>query len=490
MSLRHPLTVLAAVRSLLAVIVVSVLLLPSVAMAQIEHYNLVFIMMDDLGKEWVNCFGADGIETPHIDRLAASGMKFNNFYCMPQCTPTRLSFLTGQYPFRHGWVNHWDVPRWGGGCSFDPELNPCFPIAIHEAGYKTAIAGKWQIDDFRVEPEALKAAGFDGYCMWTGGETGNRPSGKRYQAPFVYQAGRSQTRTGKFGPDVYADYLVDFIAKNKAEPMMIYYPMALPHGPMVPTPDEPEAEGVMDRHKAMVRYADKLVGRIVSAIEENGLRQNTIIVFTTDNGSGENTVGSLNGREVAGGKMLTTENGVNVPFIVSCPGRIAEGVESNALVDMTDIAPTFLELAEVEYASEQFDGKSFVSVLDGVTEKSNRDWIMAMGGGNFAQLTDQGVENQFWFRDRVLRNERYKAFIGTDRKLVKLIDLQNDPEEKDDLQDSDSEEVQQAKKIFMNAVAEMPERDADPRYTPLGHRQWYVKPTMKSEIWKSGYPGN
>ena len=124
MSLRHPLTVLAAVRSLLAVIVVSVLLLPSVAMAQIEHYNLVFIMMDDLGKEWVNCFGADGIETPHIDRLAASGMKFNNFYCMPQCTPTRLSFLTGQYPFRHGWVNHWDVPRWGGGCSFDPELNP------------------------------------------------------------------------------------------------------------------------------------------------------------------------------------------------------------------------------------------------------------------------------------------------------------------------------------------------------------------------------
>lgn len=77
--------------------------------------NILFIMVDDLGKEWISSYGAEGIRTPNIDKLAATGMKFNNAWCMPQCTPTRVTLLTGQYPFRHGWTNHWDVPRWGGG---------------------------------------------------------------------------------------------------------------------------------------------------------------------------------------------------------------------------------------------------------------------------------------------------------------------------------------------------------------------------------------
>ena len=81
--------------------------------------NIVFILVDDLGKEWVSCYGASDIKTPNVDALAASGMQFENFYVMPQCTPTRLCFLTGQYPYRHGWVNHWDVPRWGAGCPAD-----------------------------------------------------------------------------------------------------------------------------------------------------------------------------------------------------------------------------------------------------------------------------------------------------------------------------------------------------------------------------------
>ncbi|MBT5168049.1 MAG: sulfatase-like hydrolase/transferase, partial [Opitutales bacterium] len=86
--------------------------------------NVVFILVDDLGKEWVSAYGADNVVTPNIDALAATGMKFSNAYVMPQCTPTRLSFMTGQYPYRHGWVNHWDVPRWGGGCSYDWKRNP------------------------------------------------------------------------------------------------------------------------------------------------------------------------------------------------------------------------------------------------------------------------------------------------------------------------------------------------------------------------------
>ena len=113
--------------------------------------NILFIMVDDLGKDWISCYGADDIETPHIDRLAKGGLKFHNAWSMPQCTPTRATLLTGQYPWRTGWVNHWDVPRWGVGY-FDWAKYTSFAKVMKTAGYATAIAGKWQINDFRMSP--------------------------------------------------------------------------------------------------------------------------------------------------------------------------------------------------------------------------------------------------------------------------------------------------------------------------------------------------
>ena len=128
---------------------------------QIERPNVLLVLVDDLGKEWIGCYGAEEIQTPRIDELAATGLMFDNFYSTPQCTPTRVTLLTGQYPFRHGWVNHWDVPRWGGGCSFDIDRNPSLGRLMQQAGYATAAAGKWQINDFRQEPQAMQQAGFD-----------------------------------------------------------------------------------------------------------------------------------------------------------------------------------------------------------------------------------------------------------------------------------------------------------------------------------------
>ena len=147
-----------------------------------EKPNIVFIMIDDLGKEWIKCYGGEGIETPNIDKLAAGGMQFSNIYSMPQCTPTRACLMTGQYPYRNGWVNHWDVPRWGVGY-FDWKNNPSVGRIMQSAGYKTAAAGKWQINDFRINPDAMEKHGFDDFCMWTGYETGNKASGERYWDP-------------------------------------------------------------------------------------------------------------------------------------------------------------------------------------------------------------------------------------------------------------------------------------------------------------------
>ncbi|MFZ9940941.1 MAG: sulfatase-like hydrolase/transferase, partial [Luteolibacter sp.] len=248
--------------------------------------NILFIMLDDLGKEWISCYGAQDIKTPNIDALAAGGMKFNNAYSMPQCTPSRTTLLTGKYPWRTGWANHWDVPRWGVAYfDWKQKKNITFARLMKDLGYATFAAGKWQINDFRVEPQAMKKHGFDDWAMWTGAETGNPPSDKRYHDPYINTPEGSKTYEGKFGPDLYSDHLIRFMRKHKEDPMCLYFPMALPHIPLVTTPDEPNAEGKLGKHQAMVRYADKMVGKIIEELNELKIRDRTIIIFTTDNGS-------------------------------------------------------------------------------------------------------------------------------------------------------------------------------------------------------------
>ncbi|MHC4252761.1 MAG: sulfatase-like hydrolase/transferase, partial [Planctomycetota bacterium] len=357
--------------------------------------NILFIMVDDLGKEWIGCYGADDIKTPNIDALAEGGMKFHNAWSMPQCTPSRATLLTGTYPWRNGFVNHWDVPRWGVGYfDWKQKRNTTFARLMKGLGYATCAAGKWQINDFRVEPQAMRKHGFDDWAMWTGYETGNKPSGARYQDPYINTPDGSRTYEGKFGPDVYTDCLIDFMKRHRDEPMCLYFPMALTHGPLVPTPDEPDVESAIDRHKAMVRYTDKLVGRLVGAIDELGIRDRTIVIFTTDNGSGGRITGSLKGRKVKGGKAKESENGVCEPFIVNCPGLVPAGVETDALTDFTDLLPTFVELGGGKVPGDlTIDGVSFAPVILGKAKDTSREWIMALGHGG-AKLDAEGVRGQ------------------------------------------------------------------------------------------------
>lgn len=451
------------------------------ARARSSQPNILFIMLDDLGKDWVGCYGGQ-IETPKVDQLAAEGMRFENAYCTPQCTPTRLQLLTGQYPFRHGWVNHWDVPRWGHAY-FDWEEYPSLGRVMQSAGYATAIAGKWQVNDFRVQPRALEKHGFDDWRVWTGFETGNPPSSERYWDPYLHTREGSQTYEGEFGPDMFTDFLIEFMREHREEPMFLYFPMCLPHTPFTATPLEPDAEGRLPRHKAMVRYCDHLLGRLVEALEELGLRENTIIIWTTDNGSG--VAGTVDGHEVDSGKSRSTEMGVCAPFIVNGPGTVPEGVVTDALTDFTDLMPTFAELAGAELPpNHTYDGKSIAGLLIGEAEDSPREWIMAMGGQNNARLTDAGVENEWYFRDRVLRDKRYKLYVGTDREPEKLFDLHADPfEEKDILEEADGE-AREAMERLLQVADGFPEQDNDPRYDPP--QDAYVDVTAESQTWKKG----
>jgi arylsulfatase A-like enzyme len=443
---------------------------------QRQNPNFIFILVDDLGKEWISCYGSSSVETPHIDRLAGDGILFHNAWSMPQCTPSRVALLTGQYPFTNGWINHYDVPRWGHGARFDPGLNPCFPRILQAAGYRTCAAGKWQISDFRLEPEAMVEAGFDEYCMWTGGEGGNEAvSDKRYWDPYIHTREGSRTYPGAFGPDIFCDFIISFMEKHRDHPMFIYYPMVLTHTPFVHTPAEHGAASRFEKHRAMVRYTDDITGRILAALERLKIRENTYLFFTTDNGTTRNMIGERTGVYVSGGKAYLTENGVNAPFLVLCPEQI-RGRESDALVDFTDIYPTLLDLAGLATSLDaRIEGVSFAPLLRGEESGGTRDWILSMGGHPAMIGRDGRVKNYFSFRDRVIRDGRYKVYIDTLKQLHRIYDLQSDPyEEINLLEDPEFNRALIGK--FSIILDGLPVEDNTPRYERLDTTVYDIPP--------------
>jgi arylsulfatase A-like enzyme len=438
--------------------------------------NILFIMLDDLGKEWISCYGAEDIETPNIDALAAGGMKFNNAYSMPQCTPSRTTLLTGKYPFRNGYVNHWDVPRWGiGYFDWKHKENTTFARLMKDLGYKTCAAGKWQINDFRIEPQAMKKHGFDDWAMWTGFETGNPASAERYQDPYINTPEGSKTYQGKFGPDIYTDHIIQFMKKHKEDPMCLYLPMALPHSPLVVTPDEPKASSKMDRHKAMVRYIDKLIGKLVKALEELAIRDKTILIFTTDNGSTGSITGTLNGTKVQGGKSKEKESGICAPFIVNCPGKVPAEVVTEALTDFSDLLPTFVELGGGQLPEDlEVDGLSIAPVILGKENDSKRKWIMALGFGQ-ANIDQYGVKPRDPFITRVIRDKKFKVWVSNQKEIIRLHDLTEDPWEENNLIDSSVEAHKKAIRKFEGVLASVPNKDARPLYTPRAKNPWDIR---------------
>ena len=180
-----------------------------------------------------------------------------------------------------------------------------------------------------------------------------------------------------------------------------------------------------------------------------------------------------------------TESGTAVPFIVNCPSMVPMGETTDALGDITDILPTFTELGQADLTEiYTFDGASFADLLLSNSKDSKRDWIMSMGGGNNAALSEKGVENQYRFRDRVLRDKEYKLYVSTDRKPEQLYDLKNDPYETQNLVTSKDPEIQQIIQKLWKVVETFPEVDSDPQYIPLGPQAWDVEVTVESQKWK------
>ena len=341
--------------------------------------NIIFIMVDDMGRDWISCYGARH-QTPNIDRLAKEGLRYETAWCNPICTPTRVTLLTGQYAFRHGWTHHYDVAR-NGGDGLKWTRFTTFARVVRSAGYRTAIAGKWQINNLRRQPDALNQHGFDEHCVWPGAEQGFPETEERYFNGSIMTNGRRETVP--FGPDTINNFACDFVRRHKDQPFLLYYPMLLTHGPFGATPlnkDNPPQEKATS-YAGYVTYMDRLVGRLIDAVDKAGLKQNTVLIFTGDNGS--SSPGTLHGKPYKKGKGQEADWGVHVPFIVRAPSLVPQaGLVTRDLVDFTDIYPTFVELSGATLpAGIPLDGKRLVPSISGDDDPfKKRNWIYSQIG--------------------------------------------------------------------------------------------------------------
>ncbi|MFT5467144.1 MAG: arylsulfatase A [Verrucomicrobiales bacterium] len=410
------------------------LLAASIARAADRPPNIVLIFADDVGREVLGCYGGSSYKTPNIDALAESGTRFTHCYSMPVCHPSRVTILTGRYPTTLG------NPKWGDFPKTDQNLT--FAALLRQAGYATAVAGKWQLALLKNNPDHPQELGFDESSVFGWHE------GPRFHEPMIYENGTLREDTaGTYGPDLYVDFLGDFMEKNRERPFLVWYSMALCHdvtddiGKPVPFYKDNKW---MD-YGEMAESMDVMVGRIVKAIDDLDLREETLILFTTDNGTAASSylgvdengkmykhkvMSEFGDRMVQGGKGQLTDLGTRVPLIASWPGKIETGHAWGDLIDFSDFLPTLVEIAGAELPKDvALNGKSFAPRLLG-TGAGTRPWVFSEHRG------------KAW-----TRNHRFKLYDDG-----RFFHMEDDPDEKSALAIGDlNESARQAHAMLSKA---------------------------------------
>ncbi|TWT85010.1 Arylsulfatase [Planctomycetes bacterium CA13] len=366
-----------------------------------ERPNIVVILSDDAGFEEFGIYDVKKgtpSNTPNIDALARRGVWFAHCWGQAICGPSRSIFLTGNYAIHNGAYDNKltflpGQPDRPGNIRRNPDRLPNFTKLVHDAGYKVAVGGKWHNPAGYMVLDDHQQLGLDSYCVWDAapgpfeqrlGKTlipddtweiaaiSGEPKISRYWKPGVIQNDKVvPTTMNDYGPDIFCDFICDFIEENAKDdqPFLAYYTQVLPHGAHCPTPDL-VAQGEQPTNKnfrkgtdegmkmflAQVNYADKLVAKIVAKIEAMGIADNTIIIYSSDNG----TTSSAKSRGV--------EYGVHLPFVVAGAGIQNRGM-TRELTDFTDVLPTIIDFAGTDIpANQHVDGISLKPFLTGNSE--------------------------------------------------------------------------------------------------------------------------
>lgn len=340
-----------------------------------EHPNFVVIFADDLGYGDLGVYGSEQIRTPHLDTMAAEGMRFTDFYAAaPFCSPSRAAILTGRYPVRSG-VPYVLFPTESTGL---PQAEITLAELLSEAGYATAAIGKWHLG--WPKPFRAHRHGFDFFyglpysndmLKWEPAET-RRAQHAFWEVPLmeddtVVEAPVNQHTLTKR----YTERAVTFIRENRERPFFLYLPHTFPHNPQYAS-EAFEGRSPHGLYADTVEELDWSVGQILETLDEFGLGERTLVVFTSDNGpspggnrwgrrSQGGTTGGLRGR-----KGNTFEGGMRVPAIFRWPGKIGAGTVARDVTSILDLMPTFAQLAGKEMPRDRLiDGRSIADLLLG-----------------------------------------------------------------------------------------------------------------------------
>ena len=343
--------------------------------------NFILIVADDLGFADLSLNGSKQIPTPNIDRLAEEGINFiQGYVSAPVCSPSRAGLLTGRNQVHFGHDNNMG----GSQPGFDPQYlglphsETTIANRLKKLGYFNGLIGKWHLGD---EPQfhPLKR-GFDEFWGYTGGGHDyftSEPNGKGYKSPIECNYKTPQPIT--YITDDKGDECVDFIKRHKNEPFFLFASFNAPHAPMHATEADLELFNHIKNEKrrkncAMVYRLDVNIGRIMETVEKEGLAENTLIVFISDNGGPVDSNASINA-PLNGQKGILLEGGIRVPFIMNWKGKLAFGKTYENPVISLDFAATFFELAGGEVTDDvKFDGVNLMpfltNIINGVPHKS------------------------------------------------------------------------------------------------------------------------
>jgi len=397
--------------------------------------------------------------------------------------------LTGRYPHTTGFRLHHDAALYGGG-GLQPERDVIFPRLLREAGYSTAIAGKWQINNLYDEPGILERHGFQESLVWPGSidrdqitseqwttfrdivrreayeeaVAFNRHIESRYWNPVFFRNGRREVLPEKFGPDVAKEFALDFLRRRRGGPFFLYLPMVLTHGQsftenVVATPSNRDAGRPHHEMFAdMLRYADAIVGEIVTEIESLGLKKNTIIIVASDNGTEKSLTARRNGRSVRGDLYGLSEAGGNVALLFYAPGRIPGG-RVLPLADFADIYPTICDLTGAPpLDGYRPDGVSLAPYLRDALAAGPRSWIL----------------NEY-HDVRVVRNERYKLYNDG-----RFFDVIADPLEERNLAEQLASSVVSARLRLQSVLDSLP-LDAPPPFPLLSLSAFRIRAEKRGD---------
>jgi arylsulfatase A-like enzyme len=395
------------------------------SLAAAERPNILLILADDHGYGDVSTYHTSDVQTSNIDRLAAEGMLFTRMRSnCTVCSPSRAALLTGRYPDRvgvPGVIRTHPGDSWG---YFDPSV-PTLADELKQAGYHTGIIGKWHLG--LESPNTPNERGFDHFHGFLGDMMDSYTTHVRHGNNYLRLNQEAITPSGH-ATDLFTAWAADYLrerAKNKQQPFFLYLAYNAPHFPIEP----PEAflqrvknrAPTMDAKRALnvalVEHLDDGIGRVLAALQETGLDQNTMVAFTADNG------GSLphaqNNDPWRDGKQSHYDGGLRVPFMVRWPGQIKAGSRSDYAGQSFDLFPTFLEAAGVAAASD-LDAISLMSVLKGGEITTPRDlyFVRREGGPAYGGRSYEAIIRGDWM---LLQNDPYSP--------LELYNLKNDPAE-------------------------------------------------------------